>query len=147
MFLRNVCIYLQVHTALQPRTPTSTSSPPWERNKSHIGTQQLQVCDDGVWISTTANCAAIENSSAWWAHRRRIPLSPALRRMTDPIQFPKRRVRNKLKRLWTMSNAMQIGTGIFVVKPVCSISILRITQNALRANNWVSEPHFFYQVD
>jgi hypothetical protein len=29
MFLRNVGIYLQVHTALQPIRPTSTSSPHW----------------------------------------------------------------------------------------------------------------------
>jgi hypothetical protein len=28
IFLRNVGIYLQVHTALQPRRPTSTFSPP-----------------------------------------------------------------------------------------------------------------------
>jgi hypothetical protein len=25
MFFRNICVYLQVHTALQPRRPTSTS--------------------------------------------------------------------------------------------------------------------------
>jgi hypothetical protein len=30
IFLRNVGIYLLHHTALQPRRPTSTSSPPWE---------------------------------------------------------------------------------------------------------------------
>jgi hypothetical protein len=29
MFLRSVGLYLQVHTALRPRRPTSTSSPPW----------------------------------------------------------------------------------------------------------------------
>jgi hypothetical protein len=35
MFLRKVVIYLQVHTALQPRRPTSASSPPWEPQISY----------------------------------------------------------------------------------------------------------------
>jgi hypothetical protein len=30
MFLRNVGIYVQVHTALQSKRPTMSSSPPWE---------------------------------------------------------------------------------------------------------------------
>jgi hypothetical protein len=36
MFLRNVAICLQVHPAFQPRRPTSTSSPPWEFQISHL---------------------------------------------------------------------------------------------------------------
>jgi hypothetical protein len=35
MFLRNVGIYLRVHTVSQPRT-TSSSSPPWELQISYI---------------------------------------------------------------------------------------------------------------
>jgi hypothetical protein len=35
MFLRNVGIYLQVHTALQTRRPTQTPSPPWEPQTSY----------------------------------------------------------------------------------------------------------------
>jgi hypothetical protein len=30
MFHQNAGIYIQAHMALQPRTPTSTTSPPWE---------------------------------------------------------------------------------------------------------------------
>jgi hypothetical protein len=39
MFIWNAGIYLQVHTALQPRIPTSTSAMPWElqiSNRSNV---------------------------------------------------------------------------------------------------------------
>jgi hypothetical protein len=42
IFLQNVGIYLQVHTALQPRRPTSTSSPPREPQVSSI---QYNFCE------------------------------------------------------------------------------------------------------
>jgi hypothetical protein len=37
MFLRNAGIYLQVHTALQPRRPTRTSSSQWGSQNSYCG--------------------------------------------------------------------------------------------------------------
>jgi hypothetical protein len=41
MFLRNVGVYLQAHTALQHRRPTLTSSPPGEPHLS----RKLEVAD------------------------------------------------------------------------------------------------------
>jgi hypothetical protein len=36
MFLRNICICLQLHTALLLRRPTSTSLPPWQPQISQV---------------------------------------------------------------------------------------------------------------
>jgi hypothetical protein len=50
MFLRNVGIYQQVYTALQPRTQTSTSSLPWEPQISDskiINGNYVKRCKEG----------------------------------------------------------------------------------------------------
>jgi hypothetical protein len=42
-FIRNIYIYLQEHAALQPRSPTSASSPPWEPQISHVVVEWLTL--------------------------------------------------------------------------------------------------------